>query len=386
MQLTLGSTTTETGLTVTSTLATVVDVNDVRDFDFFAATVTNTGGGQINQAVLQGFKENAWTTIDSSAVTTALGTINPGGSASYTTTRGQFGYDRLRVRLKSTVNTFASVALTPYALGSQVAADGATATAIATDTISEATSAAGVTIDGVKLKDGGIDLSSTSPTTHPILLSSMTLPASSNAIRGVSVNPTRSSGWISFSGTIGATPAQCYTDYRELHTTGVAEVLGGGFFPFMDSGASCASMFAGQFIAEADAGSTVLTAGGVPGVGIFATFNKVLLNGETFNSGGVAAVQWLSFQANVTDVSAEDTSIWNAEVASGGIQNILKFQCTAAAGATYFLNFTDDNGSPASNTNGTDLADISATPNAGWIKCKVGSTIKYIPLYSVKAP
>ena len=156
MQLTLGNTTTETGLAVTSTLATIVNVNDVSAFDFFAATVTNTGGGQINQAVLQGFKEDTWTTIDSSAVTTALGTINPDGSASYTTTRGQLGYDKFRVRLKSTANTTATVALTPYALGSQVAASGDTATAITTDTISEATAATGVTVDGVLLKDGGV--------------------------------------------------------------------------------------------------------------------------------------------------------------------------------------------------------------------------------------
>ena len=230
-----------------------------------------------------------------------------------------------------------------------------------------------------------LDFSSSTPSTHPINLSSLTLPASSNAIRGAGVNPTRASGWISFSGTVGATPAQVYTDYRELHTTGVAEVLGAGLFPFMDSGASCASMFAMQAICEADAGATVLTASGAPAVGVFPVFAKCLINGATFNSGGVAAAAFLSFQANVTDVQARDTSIINAEVASGGIQNILKFQCSAAKGATYLFNFTDDNGEPVSLTNGTDLADIHLTANAGWIKVLVGSSVRYLPLYAVKS-
>jgi hypothetical protein len=87
----------------------------------------------------------------------------------------------------------------------------------------------------------------------------------------------------------------------------------------------------------------------------------------------------------VTDVQAEDTSIVNAEVASGGIENIIKMQCSAAKGATYLLNLTDDNGEPASVTNGTTLADISATANAGWIRVKIGTEVRYIPLYEVKA-
>lgn len=234
-------------------------------------------------------------------------------------------------------------------------------------------------------KGQSIDFSNSSPADHAINFSSMTLPDSSNVIRGTSVNPTRTSGWISFSGTVSTSPSQVYTDYRELHTTGTAEVLGAGLFPFMDSGASCASMFAVQAICEADAGSTVLTASGAPAIGIFPIFAKCLINEATFNSGGVAAAAFLSFQANVTDVQAKDTSIINAEVASGGIQNVFKFQCSAAKGATYLFNFTDDNGEPVSLTNGTDLADISSTANAGWIKVLVGSTVRYIPLYAVKA-
>ena len=34
---------------------------------------------------------------------------------------------------------------------------------------------------------------------------------------------------------------------------------------------------------------------------------------------------------------------------------------------------------------GTDLADISSTANAGWIKCRIGSTERYIPLYAAKS-
>jgi hypothetical protein len=230
-----------------------------------------------------------------------------------------------------------------------------------------------------------VDLSSGTPVSHPINMEGLTLAADTNAIRGASVNPTRTSGWTSFSGTVGATPAQVYTDYRELHTTGVAEVLGAGSFPYMDATASCASMFAGQDIAYVSAGATVLSAAAAPGVGIFARTMKTTLDGETFTAGGVAAAFFASVQANVTDVQAEDTSVGNFEIASGGIQNVFKLQCTAAKGATYLFNFTDDNGEPVSLTNGSDLNDISATANAGWIKVLVGSTVRYIPLYAVKA-
>jgi len=228
-----------------------------------------------------------------------------------------------------------------------------------------------------------IDLSSGTPASHPINLEGTTLAANTNAIRGASVNPTRTSGWTSFSGTVGATPAQVYSDYRELHTTGVAEVLGFGAFPFMDSGASCASMFAIQAIAEVDAGSTVLTAGGDPGKGIFAVNAKLLLNGETFNSGGVASALHLAVQSNVTDVSAQDVSAINIENASGVTKSLLHLTNTAN-GFTNLLWLPDD-GLPASLTNGSTLNDISATANAGWIKVLVGSTVRYIALYDAKA-
>src|SRR3990172_3911247 len=181
---------------------------------------------------------------------------------------------------------------------------------------------------------------------HAINFSSMTLASNTNVIRGASVNPTRTSGWISFSGTVGATPAQVYTDYRELHTTGVAEVLGFGAFPFMDSGASCASMFALQAICEVDAGATVLSAAGAPATGIFPIFAKLLLNVETFTSGGVAAAAFLCVQSNVTDVSAEDVSAINVENASGATKALVHVTNTNA-GFTNLLWLPDD-GLPAS--------------------------------------
>lgn len=242
-------------------------------------------------------------------------------------------------------------------------------------------------IDGVNRQvefEAPISFESSAPASHPLNFSSMTLPANSNIIRGASVNPTRSSGWTSFTGTVGATPAQVYTDYRELHTNGVAEVLGAGFFPFMDSGASCKSMFAIQAICEADSGSTVAAATAA-GDGIFPIFAKCLINEATFNASGVAAVMWLSFQANVTDVSAADTSFLNMEIASGGIRSVFKVQDSASGGATYLLDFTDDLGKPVSLTNGSVLNDISATANQGWIRVRVGSTTRYIPLYAEKA-
>lgn len=239
-----------------------------------------------------------------------------------------------------------------------------------------------------QVKDDSFDLllplSSSAPD-HPMNFSGMVLAANTNLIRAVGVIPTRSSGWTSFTGTITDTPAATYSDYRELHTDGLGEVLGFGSFPYMDAGASCASLFGGQDIAYVSTGATVLTAGGAPGVGVFSRFGKVVLDGETFDSGGVAAVQFLSLQANGTDVQGEDTSIANWEVASGGIMQMIKFACSAAKGATYLLNFTDDNGEPVSLTNTGVLNDISATTNAGWIRVKVGASDRYIPLYELKA-
>jgi hypothetical protein len=217
-------------------------------------------------------------------------------------------------------------------------------------------------------------------TSHFIDFEGMTLAASKNAIRGASVNPTRTSGWTSFSGTVSTTPNPVYMDYRELHSTGAAEVLGMGLFPFMDSGATGKSMYALQAICEADAGATIGAATAV-GEGVFPIWAKCLINGAGMNASGVAAAAFLSFQANVTDVSALDTSMVNMEVASGGINSIFKFQCSAAAGATYFVNF-ENNGYPAEKTTAktTQVNDV-----VGNIAVLVGDQVGYINIHSAKA-
>ena len=226
--------------------------------------------------------------------------------------------------------------------------------------------------------DGGIDFNGDTPAASPLLFTGVTLPANSNVIRGIDIVPTRVSGWTAFTGLVGATPAQVYTDYRELHTEGVAEVLGAGQFVFMDSGASCKSLFAEQNIAEVDAGATVLTAAGAPAVGIFAVWNKTLLNGETFNAGGVAAVEFLSFQANVTDVSAEDTSIWNVEVASGKIRSLMHLIGTGNVFASNFFELSAEMEpviAPAGYTDPNGAAPEKA------LHIKIGATEYMIPLY-----
>jgi hypothetical protein len=223
----------------------------------------------------------------------------------------------------------------------------------------------------------GLSLASTSPVSHPINLEGVTLPSNCNAIRGASVNPTRTSGWTSFSGTVSTTPAQVYSDYRNLITTGVAEVLGIGSFPMMAAGASCASMFAGQFICQVDAGATVLTAAGAPAVGIFPIFAKLLLDGETFNSGGVAAAIFASVQANVTDVSGQNVSVFNVENASGNIKDIFYFKATSGYWRNFFTFAAEQ--SPVLAW-GADAANCAGAPDKG-LRTMVGAVEYWIPMY-----
>ncbi len=223
----------------------------------------------------------------------------------------------------------------------------------------------------------GLDFNGASPLASPISFSGITLASNVNLIRGVSITPTRASGYTCFTGTVTATPAQVYTDYREVHSAGVAEVLGFGSFPFMDSGASCASMFALQAICEVDAGATVLTAGGVPAVGIFPIFAKCLLNGETFNSGGVAAAIFASVQANVTDVSSQNVSVFNIENASGNIKDIFYFKATSGYWRNFFTFAAEQ--SPVLAW-GADNQPNAAAADKG-LRCMVGAVEYWIPLY-----
>lgn len=226
-----------------------------------------------------------------------------------------------------------------------------------------------------------VDLSYHVPTSHPLSFEGLKLASNTNVIRGASVNPTRTSGWISFSGTIGATPAQCYTDYRELHTTGVAEVLGIGSFPYMDATASCASMFAGQDIAFVSTGATVLSAAAAPSVGIFARSMKVTLDTPTFTAGGCAAVNFKSFQANVTDVSAEETSIDDIEVASGQINTIWRIRKTAGAIARSLIHFDAATVAPIIQ-DPTLFHDPNAVTCDKGLHVQIGSVSYMIPLYA----
>lgn len=225
-----------------------------------------------------------------------------------------------------------------------------------------------------------IDFSNRTLTDHVLNFSGATLAASTNVIRGASVNPTRTSGWISFSGTVGATPAQVYTDYRELHTTGVAEVLGAGLFPYMDSGSTCASMFALQAIAYVSTGATVLTAAGAPAVGVFAINAKTVIDNATFNSGGVAAAAFLSFQANVVSVGAQDTSMINMEVASGQIGALFRVRKTAGTIARALLWFDAATVAPIVQTV-TLFTDPNAATCEKGLHVRIGDVSYMIPLY-----
>jgi len=229
--------------------------------------------------------------------------------------------------------------------------------------------------------DNGISFAEAEPDSHVILFTGLTLPADSNLIRGIGISPARVSGWTAITGTVVDTPAQVYMDYRELHSAGLAEVLGHGSFAFMDDGASCKSLFAGQDIAEVDAGAVVLTAGGLPAVGIFGRFIKLLLNGETFNPGGVGAALFLSVQANVTDVAAEDVSLINMEVASGGIRSVLRLRHSAGLLATNFFEL-DSEVAPVIAVTG--YSDTSGAADKA-LHVTVGADEYIIPLY-LKTP
>lgn len=219
------------------------------------------------------------------------------------------------------------------------------------------------------------------PTSHPIDFAGVTLTASTNAIRGASLNPTRASGWLSFSGTISTTPAQCYTDYRELHTTGVAEVLGAGFFPYMDATASCASMWPIQCVAFVSAGATILTAAAAPSVGVYAGWFKTTLDGPiTFASGAQVGAFFASIQANVTSVVAGLSCVGYLEVASGAVKDLFYLKATANVYATNFFTLTAL--TPPVVTWEPSIDPKNDSPTKG-LRCVVGSTVYNIPMYTL---
>lgn len=237
------------------------------------------------------------------------------------------------------------------------------------------------TTNGVNIPEMGPIVFNLTPSTHPLNFSGMTLPASTNVIRGASVNTTRASGWISFSGTLDSSVAQGYSDYRELHADGTGEVLGIGSFPYMDSGASCKSLFAGQDIAYVSTGATVLSAAGDPAIGIFARWMKTVLDDVTFTTGGVAAGAFLSIQQNASgDLSGEDISILNTENASGTHKAWLHHTNTAN-GFTYLFWLPND-GLPAEKTTAktTQVNDV-----VGNYAVLIGDQVGYVNVHAAKA-
>lgn len=235
-----------------------------------------------------------------------------------------------------------------------------------------------------EIQTNSIDMSSGTPTSHAINMSNMTLPASSNALRGASVNPTRTSGWVSFSGTIGATPEQCYTDYRELHTTGVAEVLGFGCFPFADDGATVASMLGNQTILSFSSGSTLLTRGGDPVKGAHAGWFKIVMDdGSTFDTGGRVAPVWSDLQLNGSaGLGAIGEEAFNF-IASTGSRVRAVFRLENAGGTSGWDSFAELDEETSTGPViawGADATGPMATPTKG-LRFKAGSTEYQIPLY-----
>jgi len=236
-----------------------------------------------------------------------------------------------------------------------------------------------LTLAGGTLSPGeGLDFNGLSPAASPILFTGVTLADSTNAIRGIDVVPTRMSGWTAFTGAVGATPAQVYTDYRELHTTGVAEVLGFGMFPYMDSGSSCKSMFGCQNIAYVSTGATVTTSSDLAGSGIFAGTFKTVIDNATFNSGGQAAAVFLSFQANVTSVVGELSSLAYMEVASGAVKDVFYLKASGGAYATNFFTLSSEMAPVI--TWGADGTPETNAPDKG-LRVMVGAVEYQIPMY-----
>lgn len=236
-----------------------------------------------------------------------------------------------------------------------------------------------VVASGAITASQGITMASATPASHFINFEGATLASNCNAIRGASVNPVRASGWTSFSGTISTAPAQCYTDYRELHTTSTAEVLGAGFFPYMDSGSSCKSMFGIQTISYVSSGATVLASTG-EGDGVFPIWSKLVLDGPiTATSGMIAAAGYFDVQSNVTDVQGENVSSLHLHNASGKIKSAVYMHQESGANWNQLL-WLNTAAVPfvAGSLKDSAGADIACD---AYLKVLVNTTQYYLPLY-----
>lgn len=213
-------------------------------------------------------------------------------------------------------------------------------------------------------------------TATPLFFDTVVLPADTNVIRGVGLDPTRTSGWLAFQGSLDGVPAVCYPAYFQLNTTGVAEILGIASFMEMSAGASCKTLWGAQYAAYVANGATVLTAAAAPTIGVFSMFLKTTLNNPTFNAGAVAAALMLSIQVNVIDVTAEIVSLINCEIV-GRISSVMYIKATGgAAGALYMFDIPDNIGEPAQSGSGS----VANVGTSGWIKVRIGGLDRYIPL------
>lgn len=210
---------------------------------------------------------------------------------------------------------------------------------------------------------------------HGLDFSDSTLPSSSNWIRGTGLTPTRASGFVSFSGTLSGVSA--YMDYADLHTAGSDVIYGSGRFAFADSGFSGNVLLSLQAISTISAGATLTTASGSPLSGAYAAQFKMLFDGATINSGAISAVACFLYQSNTTPINGEQTSILQLSVDSGLLQNIIHLHASSVL-STYFLNV--DTATSPFTTWGADNQPNAATADLG-IRCKVGSSEYWIPLY-----
>ena len=119
---------------------------------------------------------------------------------------------------------------------------------------------------------------------------------------------------------------------------------------------------------------------------------KVAIDLEGTSAGTVTRAQ--CFEANVGSDSGTVRTVTTATCyrainnCHGTITNgVYVIEVDAAGGNVAwgaFAKLADDSGL-ASVTNGVILADISGIANAGWIKVIVGSTVRYIAIYALKA-
>jgi len=226
---------------------------------------------------------------------------------------------------------------------------------------------------------GSMDFTGAVLASHGINFSDITLPASSNVIRGANVNPTRVSGWTSFTG-IQATGFQ-YSDYRELHTGGDAAIVGFGSFPFADDGATIDTMMAYQGICEIDSGATLATRGGDPTKGVHPGWFKVLMaEGSVYETGGRVAPVWSDVQLNGVG-AVDDEETFNFLVTSGGskLRSVSKLE-SVAGWVNYFE--LDSEMEPVIAVTGYN--DTSGAGDKG-LHVKVGAAEYIIPMY-LKTP